>query len=300
MISAYREALGRKDLRHWAVIQRNDAQAVIAALRKGSGRSRVLQDMALEVNRLSALQRVELIPMHVPGTALVEEGIDGASRDGVELGPSANVSALLGPAVSDELWGLVLRVAADVGWEPSVDRFATAANRRLARFNSRFPEPEAEATDSLAQVDWDSSVCPACGLRHREVNYIFAPRAVERIALRKAIADGVLGLILMPLAVTHPFWHKTFRASVLWNTEGYIRVKGVKAKLSYSQGEGPRELALFACDFSSLTPRHTQVDGPACAGFFTRRPKTLEGAGPEDATLRRLRVELQRLPGWRG
>ena len=36
------------------------------------------------------------------------------------------------------------------------------------------------------------------------------------------------------------------------------------------------------------------------AGFFTRRPKILEGAGPEDATLRRLRVELQRLPGWRG
>ena len=32
-----------------------------------------------------ALQRVELIPMHVPGTTLVEEGIDRASRKGDEL-----------------------------------------------------------------------------------------------------------------------------------------------------------------------------------------------------------------------
>ena len=188
--------------------------------------------------------------MHVPGTTLVEEGIDGASREGDELGPGVNVSSLLGPAVSEELWSLVQRLAGEIGWELSGDRFATAANRRLARFNSRFPEPEAEATDALAQVDWDSSACPECGLWHREVNYIFAPRAVERVALRKAIADGVRGLVLMPLAVTHPFWHKLIRASVVQNTDGFVRVKGVKAKLSHSAGDGLWELALFACDFA--------------------------------------------------
>ena len=128
--------------------------------------------MALEVNRLSALQRVELIPMHVPGTTLVEEGIDGASREGDELGPGVNVSTLLGPAVSVKLWSLVQKLARELGWEVSVDRFATAANRRLARFNSRFPEPEAEATNALAQVDWDSSACPECGLWHREVGQL--------------------------------------------------------------------------------------------------------------------------------
>jgi hypothetical protein len=300
VVSAYREALSGKDLCGWAVLQRNDAQAVIAALTKGSSRSRVMQDMALEVNRLSALQRVQLIPMHVPGTALVDEGIDGASRDGDDLGPGANASALLGPAISDELWALVRATAADVGWELSIDRFASASNRRLARFNSRFPEPEAEATDSLAQIDWNSSTCPVCGKQHREVNYIFAPRAVERMALRKAIADGARVIVLMALAVTHPFWHKLIRASVVRNTDGYIRVKGLRARLSHSPGEGPRELALFACDFSSSTPRQTQVVGPPCAGFFARRPKVFEGVGPEDATLRRLRAELQRLPGWRG
>ena len=53
VVSSYREALCRKDLRGWAILQRNDAQAVISALRKGSSRSRVLQEMALEVNRLT-------------------------------------------------------------------------------------------------------------------------------------------------------------------------------------------------------------------------------------------------------
>lgn len=302
VLLAYRAALSRKDLRGWAVLQRNDAQGVITALRKGSSKSRVLQDMALEVNRLNVLYRIELIPMHVPGTTLVEEGIDGASRDGSDFGNDANVGALLGPSVSDQLWARIVKVADEVGWTMSVDRFATAANARLCRFNSRFPEPDAEATDALAQLDWDSSTCPDCGCRHREVNYIFSPRAVERMALRKSIADGAKAIIVMPLAVTHPFWHKLVRASVVRNVDGYVRVKGLAARLSHAQSEGPRELALFACDFAATSSGPIEAPGPGrgCAGFYTRRPKPFQGAGPEDAVLRQLRVELQRLPGWRG
>ena len=296
----YQAALCFKNLRGWAVIQRNDALPVIAALRKGSSQSRVLQEMALQVNRINAANHVELIPMHVPGTTLVDEGIDGASRDGDDFGRGANVGAIQGPAVSDALWIVIQEVAAKANLRMSIDRFATASNSRLERFNSRFPEPNAEATDALAQVDWDTSLCPGCGLYHREVNYLFSPRPMERAALKKAISDGALAVIVLPLAVTNPFWHKLVRTSLVQNQDGYVRVKGAKAQLLQSVGHESRELAVFACDFGLSTVKQTQTAVPPCAGFYKRRPKAYAGPGPEDSTLRRLRSELQRLPGWRG
>ena len=153
-------ALSSHDLRGWAIIQQNDAQPVVTALRKGSGHSRVLQDMALRVNELCAASRVELIPRHVPGSKLVEDGIDGASRDGAHFGTGANAYSLQGPAVSDGLWELVRDTAARAGHHMTVDRFASAVNRRLPRFNSRYPEPDAEATDALAQLDWNRLFLP--------------------------------------------------------------------------------------------------------------------------------------------
>ena len=43
------------------------------------------------------------------------EGIDGASRAGVDLGAGVNMDSILGPAVSDKLWQLVNRVTIDAG-----------------------------------------------------------------------------------------------------------------------------------------------------------------------------------------
>ena len=92
----------------------------------------------------------------------------------------------------------------------TVDCFESAVNWRLPRFQvnspGRYPEPDAEVTDALAHLDWNSSSCPACGRVHREVNYICAPRPLERAALQKAIADGVLAVIVTILAVMNPFW----------------------------------------------------------------------------------------------
>ena len=106
-------------------------------------------------------------------------------------------------------------------------------------------------------------------------------------------------MIVTPLAVTNPFWHKLVRASVLATADGYVRVKGARARMEHSQESGSRELAIFFCDFAPYSVRQTQATSAQCAGFFTRRPKKFEGAAPEDATLLRLRKELQQLPGWR-
>ena len=57
-------------------------------------------------HRLACEHDSELDPplMHVPGLALVDEGIDGASLDGTHFGPEANLAHVLGPRVGDRLW----------------------------------------------------------------------------------------------------------------------------------------------------------------------------------------------------
>ena len=119
--------------------------------------------MAMRASVLCAAARVELVPRHVPGSKLVQEGIDGASRDGTQFGAGTNAQALHGPAASDALWELVCDTAAGAGHQMMVDCFASAVNRRLPRFNSRFPEPDAGATDALAQLDWNRSFCRYTG-----------------------------------------------------------------------------------------------------------------------------------------
>ncbi len=102
---------------------------------------------------------MDLLPYHVPGLTLVAEGIDGASRAGADFGADANVDAILGPAVCDELWRLVNGAAMDAGWGcVTVDDFTSESNARAPRFWSRFHEPGFEAIDALCVPDWGECV----------------------------------------------------------------------------------------------------------------------------------------------
>jgi hypothetical protein len=116
----------------------------------------------------------------VPGLTLVAEGIDGASRSGSDLGEDVNLAAVLGPAVSDQLWAVIADVEAAAGWRVTVDAFASSNNARLDSFWARFPEPDAEAVDALSVLDWSQSRCPTCGCPHREVHYAFPPPSLVR------------------------------------------------------------------------------------------------------------------------
>ncbi len=94
-----------------------------------------MQRCALRLSRAAAAVNVDTLPLHVPGLVLIAEGVDGASRDGSELGPDANVAAVPGPAVDDAIWAAVLRVVAAAGWgRVTVDAFASASNARAPRF----------------------------------------------------------------------------------------------------------------------------------------------------------------------
>ena len=129
-------------------------------------------------NRLCVRLNLDTVQLHVPEKQLVAEGIDGASRDGVLLGVGNNVESVLGPSVSDELWQNVLGVAAELGWEISVDLFASAVN--APRAGCRMP---------FLQQD-----------------------SVEKF-VRKAMADGIYAIIVVAVAITEPYWHKLVLSS---------------------------------------------------------------------------------------
>ena len=98
------------DLRGGMILFRNDAEAAISALTKGSFASPVMQRSAVRLNRL--LFRLDVLPRfwHVPGLTLVEEGVDGGSRGGGVLGDVC-VDMVVGPAVKDEMWARSARMA---------------------------------------------------------------------------------------------------------------------------------------------------------------------------------------------
>ena len=87
------------------------------------------------------------------------------------------------------------------------------------RYVSCYSEPccdsACECIDALSVPDWAESFCPHCGDRHREVAYVYQPAPLLRQCVKKAIADGGLCVIVVPVMITAPYWHKLVRASVL-------------------------------------------------------------------------------------
>ena len=282
----YREGLGgalsfeafvvAADIRGRFCVLRNDAAAAIAAFRKGSTQSPQMQRCALRLDRAAARANVDCLPCHVPGLVLVAEGVDGASRAGSELGPDANVAAVLGPAVDDQVWSMARQVAAAAGWRRiTVDAFASASNARAPRFWSRFLEPGAEAADALCLLDWAQSVCPVCGSSHREVLYAFPPLRLVAATVEKACADRALCVLIVPVSILAPHWSKLLYASALPIAapylDGFLRIRSPAKHLTHSGDYAPSELAVFACDFSRLDPRPGLPPLSSCPGAFAPR-----------------------------
>ena len=77
----------------------------------------------------------------------------------------------------------------------TINRFATASKARLPRFNSRFSEPEAEATGALVQPDWVSDRI-VDGLRQACLDTsLYSGVCARRGRLSMAIEAGVLEVI---------------------------------------------------------------------------------------------------------
>lgn len=203
------------DLRGCFGLLASDAEAAIGALRKNRTRSPPMQRQAVRLNRVAYRNDLDLLLFHVPGLALVETGVELASREGTVFGEDANLAHVLGPRVSDQLWNEIVGLIRPLGWAITIELFASESNARAERFGSRFGEPGSETIDALSIPDWAESLCPRCGDRHREVAYAFPPHPLIRRCVQKAIADRGLCVLVVPVAITASYWHKLVRASVL-------------------------------------------------------------------------------------
>ena len=120
--------------------------------------------------------------LHAPGSQLVAEGINNLSR--------TTAADVVGPVSSPLVRSHADLLAWSLGWELTVDAFASESNSLLPRFFARYAEARAEAEIAFEVNDWDRSACPACGGTHRETLFAFPPAALLNRFVAKARADG--------------------------------------------------------------------------------------------------------------
>ena len=287
--------LPQPHLRRRVGFVRYDAEAALAAPRKGSSITPPMQAGSLQFSRLYARANIDPFCMYVPGLALIAVGIDVASRSGTDMGADANLESVVALSVSNEVRAKIKATAQSVGLRVTLDLFATESNRRAERYFSRYWEPGSEAVDALMVPDWAQSRCPTCGALHREVVYAFPPGGLIKPTVRKAIADAALCVLLVPVAVIAPYWHKLVKASVLSTkpaADGFVRIRNPRTALRFAGSFDPKELAVFVCDFSLLSPRTDLAELSGCAGSFAPRQRPLCGSTGDFEDRRRLREAL--------
>jgi hypothetical protein len=283
---AFDAASRELDLADAWVVMRNDAVGALAALRKGCSSSTFLQQCAMRLAMLHRTARCHPLFLHAPGSALVSEGVDGLSRDAA--------AEVAGPVSSPVVRDRALALAQALGWELTVDAFASESNSLLPRFFARYAEPQAEAEDAFAVGDWDRSRCPFCGLLQRETLYAFPPSALLNLFVAKARADGARAILVTPVAVSAPYWPKLLRASVVPNADGFLRVRRQQA--APPDSDTPGELAIFAVDFSPWSNRRRPAVPILPCGMEARfRGRDPCGSPTDQADRQRIRAQMVQL-----
>lgn len=276
------------DLSEAIVVFRNDAVGALSALRKGSFSSRVLQECATRFNQLSAhLRLAETLFLHAPGKDLVAEGIDDASRR-LAQGVSS-------PASSRLLKNTARSIAERHGWTITVDAFASLCNRVVDRFFSEHAEPDAEAVDALSVTDWNSSVCPACGMEHRETLFVFAPPSLLRRFMAKAEADEVRAIVIVPFSVTAFYWRLLTEVALPVNDAGefFLVLRNLQQWLVNPELYKGAKLALFAVDFSRQGSRLPNALSPGCGQEARFRGRPRHGCVRDQDDRRRIQLALR-------
>mmetsp|Transcript_37009 Transcript_37009/g.98320 ORF Transcript_37009/g.98320 Transcript_37009/m.98320 type:complete len:1072 (+) Transcript_37009:2523-5738(+) len=263
IVLAVAAASRRYSLRDHTLLIRSDCEPAISVLQKGSSSSSALQGESLAFARFCVDHQLATpLFLHIPGSQMVAEGVDALSR-------LHAVQARLTES-NDRLRGIVRAEAARLGWSITIDLFASMPNALTTRFYSRAVEPEAEGVDALSQPDWGSSVCPSCCSRCREVVFAFPPRGILSRVIRKLEADRARGIIVLPFAITLPFWTKLMNVSLTGRAPNRcIVLRDPSMFLKGAADYGAIRLAVVAFDF---WPRHLdRAHEAVCGQEYARR-----------------------------
>jgi len=182
----------RLSLEHWAdllkdqsVLVRSDNTTTIAYINRMGGRYAELHAEASAMLRAAWNHKIELRAVHIPG--LLNVTSDQLSRI---------------KEVSD--WRLRKRAFERLQQHfgpHTIDRFASRANCRLPRFNSRLPEPGSEGQDAMVQ-DW-----------RKENNYCCPPFAMIPRVLRLLEQQRASATLVAPVWTFAHWWSRLARMS---------------------------------------------------------------------------------------
>ena len=89
--------------------------------------------------------------------------------------------------------------------------------------------------------------------------------------IAKAAADKIRAVVLVPLAVTEPFWPALLQASVA-DGQGFDTLRRLGPLLLHAGGQHFSALALFVVDFGAALPADPSL-APPCALASDYRPR---------------------------
>ena len=281
---AFEAAENILDLRDATIILRNDAVGALTAFRKGGFSSTFLQQCSMRMCHRQRPLRCSPLYLHAPGRVLIDEGVDDASR--------SLAQEVSGPTSGAFLRDKILAEARCCGWHITVDAFASQENTLVPRFFARFAEPMAEAEDAFTVGDWACSFCPCCHNWHREVLFAYPPTRLIPRFIAKARADGILAVVVVPLAVSAPYWVRLLKASISKDPKGFTAIR--KQQHADANSDAAGNLAIFPVDFWGEKSRlRGDLCVPRCGseGLYRGRPSL--GSIPDQADRARILSELR-------
>lgn len=235
------------------VILRNDCLPALKALFKGSFKSPTLQAFSWELLALHHPLDIHLRTLHVPGTTLVEEGIDHDSR--------LLATHCQGPACAPFVRDIIHDWASRLGAPITLDLFASQSNALVPRYYSRYPEAGSSGADAFSQGSWGYRLCQ-CGQYHREFAFAFPPEDLLLQFVAKAQTDRARGLALVPKAIIAAYWVALMRATPRREPLHIFYPRRSPSPLTHAGHWRPPSLALIHFDFGPPPPLRSPLTPP--------------------------------------
>jgi hypothetical protein len=203
---------------------------------------------------------------------MIEEGVDGAGRDGARR--------IIGPSCSSSTREAIRALCVQHGWRITIDLFAANCNKLVERFASWTDEPDSEVVDAFTIRSWNQSACK-CGCFHRETVFVFPPIGLERTIVRRARSDGVKGVFVVPTAYQSGYWmalrnHSIAMAELNDKASNFV---GVQAPLGRH--------TIFLVDFGG-----PDTQSPPCGQEATHRGRRTLLSAVEAEERRRVQSEI--------
>jgi hypothetical protein len=199
---------------------RVDSRSTVKYLRDGGGKSRFMTRLARICFAICIRHRISLTPAWIPGTAMVECGVDGLSRP---RNPAPLTTRDRDEWRLDPEWfrWLQSELSTRCGLPGfTCDRFADRANTQVGKFCARIGQLGALHPPNALAHEW-----------HGEFNYAFPPQRLLAPTLQYALEQGCW------VAVVMPQWARDWYPALLKTADRVFYIPGWDHFLRPQNGE---------------------------------------------------------------